>query len=93
VLERQIRAYDPWPGTFTSTSVDGQTQRLKIHPPTAVVEMLLDPGQIVSDHARLIVGCGQHALEIFTVQPDGSKRMSASAYLRGRKPLEFQSAE
>jgi methionyl-tRNA formyltransferase len=89
-LERRIRAYDPWPGTYTSAIEGGKEKRLKIYPPTAVLDMNLAPGEVSSDGGRLVVGCGDGSLEITTVQPDGGKRMSAADYLRGRKPEGFQ---
>ncbi len=89
-LERRIRAYDPWPGTYTEAIENGSPKRLKIHPPTAVVETPLPPGEARIEADRLIIGCGTHSLELFQVQPDGSKRMSAADYLRGRKPERFQ---
>ena len=88
-LERRIRAYDPWPGTFTMAIEGGGKKRLKIHPPVVAADGLLAPGQISAAGGRLIVGCGQGALELTTVQPEGGKRMSAADYLRGRKPVEF----
>lgn len=89
-LERRIRAYDPWPGTYTSAIEGGKEKRLKIYPPTVVLDLKLTPGEISSGDGRLIVGCGNGSLEITTVQPDGGKRMSAADYLRGRKPEGFQ---
>jgi methionyl-tRNA formyltransferase len=88
-LERRIRAYHPWPGTFTMAGEAGRDQRLKIYPPTAVVDQLLAPGQLARDGGKLIVGCGSGALELTSVQPDGAKRMSAGDYLRGRQPVRF----
>jgi methionyl-tRNA formyltransferase len=88
-LERRIRAYDPWPGTFTQAIEGGKTQRLKIYPPTEVSGILLDPGQISIEGGDLIIGCGTGSLKLITVQPDGGKRMSAAAYLRGRRPTAF----
>ena len=89
-LERRIRAYHPWPGTFSVASEAGKSQRLKIYPPTTVVvDRSLEPGQIASEDGRLIVGCGVGALELSCVQPEGTKRMSAADYLRGRKPAGF----
>jgi methionyl-tRNA formyltransferase len=89
-LERRIRAYDPWPGTFAVAIEAEREKRLKIHPPVVVADRLLAPGQI--DHAggRLMVGCGQGALELTTVQPEGGKRMSVADYLRGRQPAAFR---
>jgi methionyl-tRNA formyltransferase len=36
-----------------------------------------------------MVGCGDGSLELTTVQPEGGKRMSATEYLRGKKPDHF----
>jgi methionyl-tRNA formyltransferase len=88
-IERRIRAYDPWPGTYTSVNEGGKVKRLKIYPPAQVLDLKLAPGEISSEGDRLVVGCGDGALEITCVQPDGGKRMSAADYLRGRKPGAF----
>lgn len=85
-LERRIRAYHPWPGTFTVAVEDGTDRRLKIYPPTVVVDRVMAPGQIVNEGGRFIVGCGTGALELTCVQPDGAKRMTGADYLRGRNP-------
>jgi len=84
-LERRIRAYDPWPGTFTTVLEDGKWKRMKIFPPTEVVELSLDQGQI-SQEEDLVVGCGKGSLRLHQVQLEGSKRMSVTDYLRGKKP-------
>ena len=89
-IERRIRAYDPWPGTFTTAFEGGNTKRLKIHPPTRVVDAELAPGDVSCEGGKLIVGCGDGALELTNVQAEGGKRMSAGDYLRGRKPERFR---
>lgn len=89
-LERRIRAYDPWPGTFTVAIEAGKQKRLKIFPPTRVVAMKLAPGAITTDGHALIVGCGEGALELASVQAEGGRRMRASDYLRGSKPERFE---
>ena len=89
VLERRIRAYDPWPGTFTTTIEGGLPKRLKIFPPVVVLENVLAPGEVTLVEGQLVVGCGTGALRLETVQPDGSRKMSAADYLRGRKPDAF----
>ena len=86
-LERRIRAYDPWPGTFTLTTEDGRPKRLKIFPPVTVLDMDLSPGEISTADGRFIIGCGSGALRLETVQPEGGRRMSAADYLRGRMPV------
>ncbi len=84
-LERRIRAYDPWPGTFTNVLEGGKWKRLKIFPPVEVVESGVGPGLCLSGE-EWIVGCGSCALKLSDVQPEGGKRMRAADYLRGRKP-------
>jgi methionyl-tRNA formyltransferase len=89
-IERRIRAYDPWPGTFTLATESCKEKRLKIFPPTVIVAADLRPGEIASVDGKLIVGCGEGALELTSVQPEGGKRMSSIDYLRGRKPTSLR---
>lgn len=89
-IERRIRAYEPWPGTYTTAIEGGKEKRLKIVPPATVADLTLTPGEIYTQGGRLIVGCGQQSLELTLVQPDGGKRMPAADYLRGRKPERLQ---
>ncbi len=89
-LERRIRAYDPWPGTYTVAIEGGKEKRLKIFPPVAVLQQTLSPGQISTADGHLAVGCGSGAILLGAVQPEGGKRMSAADYLRGRKPTAFE---
>lgn len=88
-LERRIRAYDPWPGTYTTVLENGSAKRLKIFPPTRISDIPLRPGMVSCDDGKLIVGCGDGSLELTMVQPEGGKRMSATDYLRGKKPEHF----
>lgn len=89
-LERRIRAYDPWPGTFTVSTEDGRPKRLKIFPPASVLDLDLSPGEISIADGGFVIGCGTGALRLETVQPEGGRRMSAADYLRGRVPVSFE---
>lgn len=89
-LERRIRAYDPWPGTFTFAMEEGQAKRLKIFPPTRVMDLSIPPGEISLLDGQLVVGCGKGALRLDLVQPEGGRKMAAADYLRGRKPQIFE---
>ncbi len=80
VLERTIRAYDPWPGTFTEITVKGKTKRLKIFPPTSISDHPLPSGELLHQNGELLIGCGQQSLVLSEVQPEGSKRMPAQAF-------------
>ena len=86
-LERIIRAYDPWPGTFMHVLENGKPRRLKVFPPTQIIEQPLLPGAIEITDGEMIVGCTGGALKLEVVQPEGAKRMSVSEYLRGRLPV------
>ena len=44
-LERRIRAYDPWPGTFAIVREADQPKRLKVCPPIEVCDSGLGPGE------------------------------------------------
>ena len=90
VLERCIRAYDPWPGTFTFAIEDGHAKRLKIFPPVTILDQALAVGQIDTTDGRLAIGCGSGSLGLEIVQAEGGRKMSAADYLRGRKPTVFE---
>ncbi len=85
-IERLIRAYHPWPSTYT-TFVDkkDKTRRLKVFPPTLVLAQSdLEEGALSSDGEFLQIGCGESsAISLTVVQPEGSKMMSAADFLKG----------
>ncbi len=89
-IERRIRAYDPWPGTYTTAIEGGKEKRLKIFPPVTVVGQTLAAGEISTADGCLTIGCGKGALAITLLQPEGGKRMPAADYLHGRKPATFR---
>ncbi len=79
-LERLIRAYHPWPGTFTEVPVKGKTKRLKIFPPVEIAHHPLAPGELAVHEGQLLIGCSDGALALSQVQPEGSKAMPATAF-------------
>jgi len=85
-LERRIRAYDPWPGTFTTFADHDAARRLKVFPSTEVAEAAGTPGEVLAvEDAGLLVACGEGALRLGTLQADGSRRMSAGDFARGAR--------
>jgi methionyl-tRNA formyltransferase len=78
LIERRVRAFDPWPGTFTTS--DGAV--LKILAAT-VAEGSGEPGALLDDH--LLIACGEGALRLTRVQLSGRAAMDAEAFLRGHK--------
>ena len=84
-IERKIRAFDPWPGAFTTISTNG-THNLKIFSAT-VVGLRGTPGEILKRENELVVAAGNGALSLREVQLEGKRRMSAGEFLRGHRVL------
>src|SRR3569623_3236871 len=80
VIERTIRAYNPWPGTFTRLP-DGAP--LKVHAARLAAGESAQPGSVMAAEGRLVVACGEGLLELTEVQAEGRKRMAAADFLRG----------
>ncbi|MEW5966225.1 MAG: methionyl-tRNA formyltransferase [Pseudomonadota bacterium] len=78
-LARAVRAFNPVPGAWTL--LDGAP--LKIWAAAAVAGHGA-PGSVLEAGERLVVACGDGALALTEVQPAGSKRMAAAAFLAGR---------
>ena len=82
MIERKIRAFNPWPGAFMKVD----EQNLKIFS-ASVVDLNGKPGEILIRKDQLIVATGKDALALNEVQLEGKKRMSASEFLRGQRAL------
>jgi len=79
VIERKIRAYNPWPGAFTEFS----GRNLKIFA-ALIVDLRGKPGEILRKDRELVVATSDRALSLTDVQLEGKRRMSAAEFLRGR---------
>ncbi len=78
----QIRGLVPWPSAVAE--IDGV--RCKLWSSTLTGERTAKaPGTVIrADKKALVIACGDgQALEIDEVQPDGKKRMPATAFLQG----------
>jgi methionyl-tRNA formyltransferase len=83
VLERRIRAFDPFPGA--TTQFDGEAIKLWR---ASVVPVSGAPGSVlaVTDDG-ITVACGEAALVITELQRPGGKRLAARQFLQS-KPLK-----
>ena len=80
LIERKVRAYDPWPGTathwdgrrlaITDAAVDGDAGNLA-------------PGEVLAQGDAVLVGTGEGALRFIRVKMEGRQEMSAAEFLRG----------
>lgn len=82
VLDRQIRAFNPWP--VAQTSVKGQTLRIWAAQPRSD-DNQASPGTVIQcDKQGIDVSCGRGVLRLTQLQPAGSKSMDVAAFLNGR---------
>ena len=81
-IERMVRAYQPWPGAFTTWS--GQT--LKIGK-ASVAEGEAEPGRVIAWGKKAAVGTGAGLLIIERAQLPGKKMLDIRDFLRGRPDL------
>lgn len=79
-LERQVRAFNPWPGVFMD--FDGTT--LKIHK-AHVEDGDVSTGQRLVYQDQPAVGAGGGLLVLDEVQPAGKKSMSGKSFLAGAR--------
>ena len=82
VIERKIRAFDPWPGAFMEIG----HRHLKIFNAT-IVDRKGRPGEISQTENELLVATGDGALSLGEVQLEGRRRMSAAEFLRGHSRI------
>ncbi len=79
-LARAVRAYNPVPAAWTL--LDGAPLKIWAAQTAAGAG---EPGIVLrADAEQLLVACGSGALALQAVQPAGSKRMTAAAFLAGR---------
>jgi methionyl-tRNA formyltransferase len=77
LIERKIRAFDPWPGAFAVLRDEaGMERKLKIHRAAAVDSCSADP-------ANLVIPAKKGAVRLEEVQLEGKRRMSAAEFVRG----------
>jgi methionyl-tRNA formyltransferase len=83
-LERQVRAYQPWPGSFVETT-EG---RLIVHAARATVGAMSDqPGRIEADGEGLALTTADGRLRLIEVQLAGRRRTDAPSLRRGSPGL------
>ncbi len=85
-IVNRLRGFQPWPGAYTIF----RGNHLQIRK-AAPIAQALAPGQLQVADNRLLVGSGHNsALELFEVQPEGKKRMSARDFVNGYRPTNAE---
>ena len=84
----QVRAFQPWPGSFSQWQGEQREPlRVILHQVACVESSGGQPGEVVvADPGQLVVQTGQGGLQILSLQPAGKRKMEAEAFLRGYQP-------
>ena len=84
-LERRVRAMWSWPRAWTTVG----DELLQIHASRMSIKgREREVGSVFTDGGRIFVQCGQDALELITVQPQGKRPMPAHAWYTGRRSTD-----
>lgn len=89
ILERKIRAFNPWPGAFTLLQGEsGREVRLKIFSADPV-DFEGSSGEVLDEveTGGLVIAAGTRALRLREVQLEGKRLMSAEEFFRGHSRL------
>ncbi|WP_308364588.1 MULTISPECIES: methionyl-tRNA formyltransferase [unclassified Microbulbifer] len=87
-LERQIRAFNPFPVCWTTCSNSGGEQRLRIHSVKLEQDSHGEPGTVLAaDSEGILVACGRGALRLTQLQLPGGKALPAAEILKGHREL------
>ncbi len=89
-IARQVRAFSPWPGAFST--LDGHAIRVW-RATAAVTPSGSEPGTIVADGETIDVTTGNGTLRIERLQRAGKRATSAAEYARGATHLVDQRFE
>ncbi|MEM7784818.1 MAG: methionyl-tRNA formyltransferase [Planctomycetota bacterium] len=89
-IRNQIRAFIPWPGTYTHWHSERLKQPMRLIFHSADVwdtDSDLGPGQVVgSENDGLIIQTGSGQLVVRQIQPAGKRAMPVRDFLRGNPP-------
>ena len=80
-LERRVRAYSPWPGTFAMRG----DERIKVHAAELAFDVATQPAGVVAGVSgnALVVGCGDGCLALTRVQRPGRRAVSGAEFANG----------
>lgn len=85
-LWNRVRAFTPWPGAFTFLPAEPKPRLLKIWAAEVEPDAAGRPGEILrADRTGIIVGCGEQALRILSLQREGGRRLTVQEFLAGNK--------
>jgi methionyl-tRNA formyltransferase len=86
-LERQVRAFTPWPGAFATwpDPSGGPPRQVKVLRAAVLAESLGPPGQVLDTPRGPTIATSQGALLLIDLQPPGKRPMPAADFARGAR--------
>lgn len=84
-IERQIRAFNPWPGS--QTEINGEAVKIWA---AEVLQTAEKPaketvGELAyADKSKLVIQCGKDQLSVLEIQKAGKKRLSIAAFMAAK---------
>lgn len=82
-IRNRMRAFTPWPGTFTALSAEAGRRVLKIWR-ADLSDHRGQPGEVLrADKTGILVATGSGSLNITELQLEGGRRLSAGEFLAG----------
>ena len=87
-IERLVRGLQPWPCAFTKINGKG----VKIYGANVVDKPEgVQPGSVINVTKKsFAIACGEGAIQITRLQPEGKKPMDTAAFLAGNKLIDGQ---
>lgn len=85
VLGNRRRAFTPWPGAFCFLPAEPKPKLLKVHAAQPAPGSGASGVVLTADKSGLVVACGEGALRLTEVQPEGGRRMTAEQFLSGHR--------
>lgn len=84
-IDARMRAYCHWPGAFFHLGFKcGNSLEIKVTECRIINDMRGKPGEILkADKTAWVIACGEGAVELSRVVPQGKKEMSGPEFLRG----------
>lgn len=84
LIERKIRAFNPWPGAFALVrDAKNRDRNLKIFSGKVVAAAKAAPGEILQSDGSITIAARDGGVSLGEVQLEGKRRMSAVEFLRG----------
>jgi methionyl-tRNA formyltransferase len=78
-IERLVRAFTPWPGTYTIWN----EQQLKIHSGSVGIGQAV-PGKVIENQGRVAIGTSDGLFYLNTVQLAGKNTLPINEFVKGR---------